>query len=635
MINTPQHNSLWVCWRSPEIEPPKNALVLSFSSPSEENLIAEKCGRHYLRGSEVSQKVRDKAREYYVQLVARIGATPCYKGKTFRETLKLSDNELSLWWYHVTSFKDNHSDPTFDRIIAIMTITYVLKKYAIKNVVMVGAAQEIFDVVGTNFYVSHNEKCQKQHTLHKIVCGIGARFRYVFKSIQQILAVKKYTKLPHIRLSVGFFGFWDWSVKFCKKTRMLRDLYYKGLPEELKKRDINDCAWLLWFDPDSEPGSKGRSLKSVLKPIGSRQDVILLQNFLRLSEVIKYILDFRALWRYLLVKRSKDFRNIFLDEGLDYFYLFKDELLYGFINSSISHHRLVAITVERAIRRYNPNVTLSFLEFFPFAKAIYEGISRSRTGSVSCCVQHGSRSSESTFFAFDSLIEYKGAGDGCSIPKPDYCFAMGSLGYKLFKENGFPEDNIILTGSPRFDHVGVEYKYRDKQQKRNITLLFAASGFINIEAQALEAVLLAIKDLEFVDVILREHFFYRLQDSLLIKNLVNLAEISNETLEVDLDKADIVLYTTTTVAEEAFLKGKPVWQWVTPYSNMQAFRDIPVIQRFFSPQQLMNALVAFHKQPEKFYPNSIDMQRVEKECFFKCDGKAAYRIAEEIKKKFL
>jgi len=634
-MNLSEFSTLWVCWLMPNRKLPDDALILSFALPEQDKIIEDRYSDRFLRGSEVSQGIRDKARKLYVQLIAELGATPCYREKTLRELMKLDDRECSSWWYHRVSFKDNTSEPTFDRIITVLTVVSVVEQLKIDNIVILGGAQEVGEALSSKYNVRRIKEKRRPSTLVLVLRGVASRVKSICNFYRSITASKRCLSLIQRNVEVGFVGFWDWSISYDKKTGVIEDRYYKSLPLELRKLGVNDIAWLLWLDPFSEPSSGGRALKDVVLPIKSRNDMIMLQSFLSIKEMLKYVCDFRMSYRYFLVRISIRFRKLFWKDGIDYFRLFSSDLLYMFFNADISHYRLVALATERAVRKFRPKVVLSFLEFYPFAKACYEGIRRSKEGIICCCIQHGTRSHESTFCAFDPKLEYLGAEDQCPIPNPDYCFAMGNLGRKLFHECGFPDEKILLTGSPRFEHIRLNANKRKKSEKDTVRLLFAASGIFDMEMHALDACVMVGKELDFVELIVRDHFFYRLRDYPPAKKLIDFVELSNKSLDDDIDRADILLFTSTTVAEEAFLHGKPVWQWVTPNANTSLFRDVPVIKKIYSADQLKRALYDFKESPDKYYPSDEDIKCVEKECFFRCDGKTSKRIAKEISTRFL
>src|SRR5262249_18624101 len=111
---------LWVCWDLPPVKPDPTDTILSFLRPSREDDLKNRHACEVLPAREASLSVRQKAREIYLRIVGRIGATEISDGITLRAALA-KPGRTSAWWYHPVSFKDCETDPTFDRLIAIQT----------------------------------------------------------------------------------------------------------------------------------------------------------------------------------------------------------------------------------------------------------------------------------------------------------------------------------------------------------------------------------------------------------------------------------------------------------------------------------------------------------------------------------
>ena len=106
--------------------------------------------------------------------------------------------------------------------------------------------------------------------------------------------------------------------------------------------------------------------------------------------------------------------------------------------------------------------------------------------------------------------------------------------------------------------------------------------------------------------------------------------VSSKTLEEDIAEADVLLFTYSTVAEEAFLKGKPVWQWLPLSYNASALVEACAVPQFSSTDGLRQALKDFQENPKAFQPElSVRKDACEK-LFFRGDGLAAARIAQTL-----
>jgi hypothetical protein len=102
--------------------------------------------------------------------------------------------------------------------------------------------------------------------------------------------------------------------------------------------------------------------------------------------------------------------------------------------------------------------------------------------------------------------------------------------------------------------------------------------------------------------------------------------LSTGSLDEDLAWADLVLFTYSTVAEEAVLKGLPAWQWKPVSFDASALSEAADIPRFASVAALRAALAGF--TPGQGLPK--DRDRLVEDLFFHPDGGAAGRVAAKL-----
>ena len=98
-----------------------------------------------------------------------------------------------------------------------------------------------------------------------------------------------------------------WIVVYI--SNILKDIYFTNLPDHLTMKNFK-CAWLLWVEPQHKPGSKVRSLKSVIKLVKNHSQLILVQRFLKIIDIICVFADFRPLYQYYFLSRSNEFKNM-------------------------------------------------------------------------------------------------------------------------------------------------------------------------------------------------------------------------------------------------------------------------------------------------------------------------------------
>jgi surface carbohydrate biosynthesis protein (TIGR04326 family) len=618
-------NTLHVLYELPKEISNSNSIVLSFLYPEKEQAFTKSFKGSVFIGRSEMNAVREKARLLYIDLVARIGATSC-DGKTLRQNLALPDTG-NPWWYHPFTAKNCEPDPTFNRLLHIFTIVHICEQECIQKIIFHGGSHELADVFAEQYQIAKQGKLTRDWPFP--LRGLITRARYFLKFVYHTFAIKYHVKPSDIKPDIMFSGFWDWSVCLDHEKK-LKDTYFVNLPDHLKAKDLL-CAWFLWFSPFQKMGSNKQTLKSVLNSAKDHPQLILVQYFLTIIEIILAFADLRPLFRYLRYCRSNSFRSLFKEKNLDFWPLVNRQLAYHFCGTSLPYHKLVELAYRKALARYRPKLALTFQELFLQSRAIYQGGRLGSPETIHCTIQHCSYNREKTFVILDSKREYLGEPDECSIPKPDFVFSLGSLGRKIFLENGFSEKQVFLTGSPRYDHIKISKKtniniVRDK----HVNVLLTPTLNRQLELEMLQAVVLATIDLEYVNVFLRSHPFARMEDLPECQSLLPHLTLTKGSLEDDLDMSDLVIYTYSTVAEEAFLKGIPVWQWLPAGFDGSVIKEVTNVKSFTQVDCLRESLVEFAKNPNYFLPTHNAQQNVLDQCFYEEDGKASYRITDKI-----
>jgi surface carbohydrate biosynthesis protein (TIGR04326 family) len=587
-------------------------------------------------GRAAPMEVRAKAREHYLNLVARIGTFTWGNGLTWRQILS-RPGEASRWWYHPVAFKDPESDATFQWILQVLTIQTAAKRLGVKELVLVGAPWEVAAVLRRAISVfSVKEKRSHRASGSWWLWGRGLASRLIFlgKVMRQWRAARRLPRRQDQKFDVVILGFWDWSVKWDQRTQALADRYFKRLPDELKRRGVS-LGWFAWLDLQAEPGQQRRRWYDALAPLKSKSEVVILQSCLRPGEILRALTDIKPLISFLKLRNYPKFKEIFQENGLDYSPLFFRKLLYGFLNSSLPHFDLVALATQRAVQRYRPKVTLSFLEHFPYSRSQYEGVRRAGGGTSCWAMQHASYSHEKTFLFLHPALEFRGEPDGCPVPHPDFVCAMGTLGQELFLECGYLPERVLLTGSARYDHVKAQNSWTKEQTGMGdaagvIRLLLVPSLDVDLELAMVEAVWTAVREMTGIKLYLRNHPFAPMDRHPGFAAYKDHIEVSQGSLSADLDRADLVIFTYSTVAEEAFLRNKPVWQWLPDGFNGSALSEVVAIPQFGSVDHLREALRKYQANPRAFLPDPENQQRVFERLFSPGDGKAASRMAQSI-----
>lgn len=620
---------LWVCWVKPNRLPSENVTILSFLKPrDEENIIKRISENGIISGRVVAQELKDDAVKLYTELVAQIGSEKIGKIHSLRELLK-SDGGNSLWWYHPVSFKDCEADPTFNQMIQILVIDRLAFENSFKNIVFWGGNDSVANGLKPKYQVECKSTKHKSAALGYLR-AFASRLKHLIAHVYHWYLVRN--EVPDISFTpdVVLEGFWDWSVRPSTREEGLDDRYFKSLPNLLEQQGLK-TAWLLWFDPHFEPRLDNRSTLHVLNRARPYNNLIFLQKYLKITDIIKAFFNFRPAIIYHSIAGSTRYKDFYNINGLDLFPIFKDQLSYHFMSSTLPHYNLVEKSCVAAFAKFRPKIALTFLEMFPYSRAFYAGARQGSPETKLATMQHASYSREKTFVRLDPEIEFYGNPDNCSIPKPDYVFAIGELGKEIFQECGFVAQDIFLTGSARYDYVNSNFIDNSKNTpKKTYNLLMVTSLDRDIEMDMIDAVYFASKDLLCIKLLLRNHPFAPMDEHPLFQPMKECITITSGTLEEDLQNTDLILFSYSTAGEEAFIRGIPVWQWCSAGYNGSVFRDLRVIPTFYSVSKLRESLIKFIDNPLPFIPDEKTRNNVLNECFYKADGKSSERIASKI-----
>jgi hypothetical protein len=601
---------------------------LSFLNPGDERLLDSFMAGRLASARVVFQRVDQKARELYIRFAADIGTVEIIPGKTFRTVLD-EDRWGSSWWGHPVSAKNCEFDPTFHYILSIAAVLHERRRLRPSSVVLVGPPRPVAEVLSGLADVRVDRAGKSRSSVRTLLYGLAHRAAKAWLEWRMVRESRRVAQPPP-PLRAALAGYWDWSAGPGVSGEDVQDRYFGDLPQELDRAGLGPVGWFAWLDRRRKRGR--RRLREMLAPLSRRSQVVALQSMLSSWDVVKAALDLRPLLRYLRLGRSEGFRSAFREGGLDYFPLFRRPLLQGFADYSLAHFRLASEAVSRAATACAPELLLTFQEHFLHSRAVYQGAQQADSSIRLGSTQHASYNHNKVYLYFDPETEFHGAPEGECAPRPHKIFAMGELGRRLFLECGYAHEDVAVTGSPRYDHdlkdvEDVVPAPRRKGASRELRALMVCTVDWNIEMDMLEAACLAAEGLGGVRLLIRTHPDRPLENHPGFAAFADKVELVRGGLWENLDKADVVLFTFTTVAEEAYLGGKAVWQWLPLGYNGSALSEVADIPRFSSAVELRRAFDQALNAGPPAGPGLEERRRVLKELFHAADGQAARRVA--------
>ncbi|MBI3637459.1 MAG: hypothetical protein HY216_14800 [Candidatus Rokubacteria bacterium] len=607
-------DELWVCFAEPP-EPPAHAAMLSFLHPGAETTWEARLGRRFICGRLVAREVRPDARRQYIDLIARIGATPV-GGRTLRERLR-GDFGGSRWWFTKTSEKDcEWREDLYTTVIRLAAVQCVTERLRITRVRVFGAPADLARVI------ERRGADNAGFPWGALVRGLGARAGLIRSWLRTRRGLGR-TSSPS-RFDVLLHAQWGWSLT-RDKDGFLRDHYLGDLAAQLTRRGLR-VGWLTVCDPDAAGNAAAGRDGAVVADVGHDDRVVALERLVGAADVVRRVLDLRALVRFARLERTRGFRELFEVVGVDLYPLLRRQIIGALAGPGIPRCELLALAAERACRATMPRVVVTFLELFLQARALYAGIRRAPRPMHVWTAEHGIYGRDKLFGVVEPKRELHGEPDGLAVPQPDGIFVMGDFSREMWVENGFPAERVIMTGGLRYQHVAVARRPAPASGRARVLVV----GSINEESglDMCDAITTAARGLDGVTLRFRNHPVCPLSEAAAFASYRSAMDVSRASLDEDLTASDLVVFDHSSVAEEALLRGIPVWHWLWPGVNESAFLDLPGAPAYTSIVALRAALQAFTRNPTAFAPSPEDQRLVAQRCFGDHPAGASARIAD-------
>ncbi|MDA2909547.1 hypothetical protein MYX04_01300 [Nitrospiraceae bacterium AH_259_D15_M11_P09] len=216
------------------------------------------------------------------------------------------------------------------------------------------------------------------------------------------------------------------------------------------------------------------------------------------------------------------------------------------------------------------------------------------------------------------------------MPAPDGIFVMGELGRRIWQGNGYPKEQVLVTGGLRYQHVRISGRVKPTRGKFEISILLIAGMNEALDIDMCTAVSIAVQKVPSIHIRLRDHPHYCLSERRGFRRFRRLIEVTTGTAQEDLNGADLVIFTHSAFAEEALLLGIPTWQWLWAGFNTSVFLDLPVIPTFSSVADLRRALQSFVQDPHRYRAKREVQDLVLRQCFGADPARASVCIADKI-----
>jgi surface carbohydrate biosynthesis protein (TIGR04326 family) len=599
-------------------------VVLSFVLPGADAALEQRLGARFVSGRALVDEVRPRARTEYLQLIARLGATPCLSGRTLRQLLTGPGN-YSRWWFLDVTEKDClwEGDRIYLTVLHLMAIQAAKEKYSIGRLRLVGAAPELAAAL-------RQRGARRPFVVdlaRAILLGLSGRLLLLVEYLRTWADLQRLPLPAEDSRDVLLQAYWDWTVHPDGEGG-LRDRYFTTLPAQLAFRGLT-VGWLASCEPSAEAWQKGRRRRDVLRMASEHPDVTLIERHLTLGDIAGTVSNLQYPVQVTRAIAGRAFGELSAVAGFDLHPLVRRQILNCVWGRTFCRLQLVATGIARACTRRRPCVVLGAFDLFLRSRALYAGARAAVPRPRVWAALHAVYSRDKTFGVLEPS-ELRGVPDGSPIPAPDGVFGLGELSRRIWEGNGFDAEQVVLTGGLRYQGITAQPR-RGRATTTHVSVLLAGGLGTAAHVDLCDAAIAATSGLP-VRLYFRDHPVHNFTNLAAFRPFREWITVTAGTLDDDLRAADLVLFSQSGIAEEAFLRGVPTWQWLWAGCNTSAFVDVRVIPAFTSVAALRRALEAFTRDPASYQPTAETQRRVLHECYGIDPAGAAVRIAEALRR---
>jgi len=535
-----------------------------------------------------------KTREKYLNFISEWPDRFHYKGKNFKDLFSLNQ-DFSLWWWTEMHKKDPEASPVFENL------------YRLENNGGINVSNGI-----------------KSTLLWYFLCRIKFLTGIFFKMLILKAALKREGSTDRSVECLFFATLYP--VILRSSDGRLKDRNFLELPDEVEKTLGLRTRYISFFHG---------SILQLLKDIRNlkRNKIIFYEQYLNFGDLLQ-ALDLITIGRYIFIERKSEFRNSFDFDGHNTLRIFRDELRASFVGKGICECTVLTSSLEMVLKEYQVKGIITFLEMYPYSRALYYSAKRFGRNIKTIAYQHASITPMKLWYSYKPE-EISLNGDLINkMPIPDYFLFNGKMGKDILTRSGYPENRCLFVGSLRLDEafrLGKASISTDIPADKKIVLV--ATTYTEEDSRKIAVIVSELSrrrnDCFFV---FKGHSNYPI-DSLLkeydLKNYI----VSEDNVYQLIRRADCLVTTYSTTAEEAIALGCPAVAIDTgALVNMSAIFEIEAAPTVHNADELGAALDQIFYKPGEFVRFKEKWPELIEASFYRLDGKAAERFLSCIRK---
>lgn len=500
-------------------------------------------------------------KEKYLRFLYDLSETE-FRGKNIKEHLLLPFDQFSAWFLSLVYETNPYKSPAYTKFCKSNTVFDLIQDYKIENVILEqdgGSVQQfIQQLIPASQIIWVTKLIRKHHWKESLLYLIAFECLRICKYFLEAIYRKIYLKfsLKSLKsrwknleksqsLAVTMFPLLDDDA--LQEGRFVNRAYAQLQPS-LEKFSGGNFCWLAMFTKIEGLGWND-GVRFVRKINESGETLFLLEEFLTVKDFMKTIISYFLIFWSTLVN-YKQYQNCFiytLDKNsgkrVNIWRMFR----YDFISSFLGKELLVELGYYYAFRNAFKKIAdkanvYYFAEMHAWENALNFAVKKNKR-LTSIGLQH-------TIVPLLLMNYFKDSrefdvGNKDTFPKPNFLGCAGQVTRRLFIDNGWPGDQLFISGSFRFSSLMAGRREHERLANREqILVALSISDMENEEVLRLLADTFNDKKISY-KILIKPHPCYDIAHSLKKLNIrldENIFEISFSPLKdtVKLSKAMIV-----------------------------------------------------------------------------------------------
>lgn len=539
--------------------------------------------------------------EISAQLLDNVGITGAKKESLDREYLDLvaglaRQDGSKFWWANALSEKNELLSKFYARLMTLYAFGRWLERNPQGDCIVVcdeGLCGPVRDLLAQGRRVSGGG-CQIGRLIRFLrnICRYLVKLQLLFwKEFYRMNQSRRFLKIDdRIRSLHSVRVVKSWIDHRCYRSGSFQDAYFPNLLPYLREHKV---PYVILADIIQDFRKR---LKDIVTDCNNL--IVPIEYFFSPVDLIKAVL---AQWLYRPQLRKK-----VMFGALDVTELVRSELDECFFSARFFSNLLYYFKIRGLARNVDMHSFIYTFENYAWEKMCLLALKESGRHIKTIGFQHA-------FIAKNSFRYMLGADEIGAVPSPDRILTMGNVTKRILVSYGRWPQERLLTGCALRQSKTMDAPENICPKSRDILVAFSMTREDSIKI--LEFIFAAGLDQYPQTVYLRFHPQTPVEEvlkSVSFKLPSNFVISTAASLNEDIKRAGVVLYTFTTVGLEALLNGLPVIYLDVnkPMDLDPLFECTYLKERAGDPRQLRAMIDGFHDLPEPVYAQALAKARV-------------------------